>query len=48
MRLFNPKQETFQSLDEHSRQIMLKTIAFFEDKGKKALKGLNMVTSNYN
>ncbi|MBF0510151.1 MAG: acyl-CoA dehydrogenase [Deltaproteobacteria bacterium] len=38
MRLFNPKQETFQSLDEHSRQIMLKTIAFFEDKGKKVLK----------
>lgn len=38
MLLFNPKKETFESLDERSREIMLKTVAFFEDKGKRALK----------
>lgn len=36
--LFNPKNETFDHLDEPSRQIMKKTIAFFETKGKKKMK----------
>jgi acyl-CoA dehydrogenase len=34
MTLLNPKQERFEHLDEPSRQIMLKTIDFFEKKGK--------------
>ncbi|MGD8703473.1 MAG: acyl-CoA dehydrogenase, partial [Desulfosarcina sp.] len=36
--LLNPKKATFKHLDEPSRQIMQKTIAFFETKGKKRLK----------
>ena len=36
--LLNPKLETFEHLDEKSRQIMLKTIEFFESKGKAELK----------
>ncbi len=38
MKLLNPKSEQFVHLDEPSRQIMLKTIAFFESKGKVQLK----------
>jgi acyl-CoA dehydrogenase len=38
MTLFNPKTETFDHLDPASRDIMKKTIAFFEDRGKKQLK----------
>jgi len=38
MILLNPKTEKFEHLDEQSREIMLKTIAFFENKGKKKLK----------
>ncbi len=38
MTLFNPKTETFDHLDEASRQIMEKTIAYFENRGKKQLK----------
>ena len=38
MLLLNPKREKYENLDEDSRQIMFKTIAFFEDKGKRALK----------
>lgn len=37
MFLLNPKQERFEHLDEASRQIMLKTIDFFEKKGKLKL-----------
>jgi len=36
--LLNPKNETFAHLDERSREIMLKTVEFFEKKGKKKLK----------
>ena len=36
--LLNPKSETYAHLDEHSREIMLKTIAFFETKGKEGCK----------
>jgi acyl-CoA dehydrogenase len=36
--LLNPKTEKFQHLDERSRHIMLKTIEFFEQKGKRKLK----------
>ena len=36
--LFNPKKAQFDHLDERSREIMKKTIAFFETKGKKQLK----------
>ena len=36
--LLNPKRAQFSHLDEKSREIMLKTIAFFENKGKKKLK----------
>ncbi len=36
--LFNPKKENFDHLDPASRQIMQKTIAFFESKGKQRLK----------
>ncbi|NQU64529.1 MAG: acyl-CoA dehydrogenase [SAR324 cluster bacterium] len=35
MILFNPKNEKFSHLDEESRQIMFKTIDFFENKGKQ-------------
>ncbi|MDZ7666919.1 MAG: acyl-CoA dehydrogenase family protein [Desulfotignum sp.] len=38
MILFNPKTATFDHLDDASRQIMEKTIAYFETRGKKQLK----------
>jgi len=38
MVLLNPKTQTFGHLDEPSRQIMLKTIDFFEKKGKVKIK----------
>jgi len=34
MILLNPKTEKYEHLDEQSREIMFKTIAFFEEKGK--------------
>ena len=34
----NPRTEKYEHLDERSREIMLKTIAFFESKGKQNLK----------
>ena len=37
MILLNPKTEKFEHLDEKSRQIMLKTIDFFENRGKQKL-----------
>ena len=36
--LLHPKNETFEHLDPRSREIMLKTVAFFESKGKEKLK----------
>ena len=36
--LLHPKNETFEHLDPRSREIMLKTVAFFENKGKQKLK----------
>ena len=36
--LLNPKNQTFEHLDPRSREIMLKTVAFFENKGKQKLK----------
>ena len=36
--LLHPKNETFAYLDPRSREIMLKTVAFFENKGKEKLK----------
>jgi len=36
--LLHPKNETFEHLDSRSREIMLKTVAFFENKGKEKLK----------
>ena len=36
--LFNPKKAQFGHLDDHSREMMRKTIKFFETKGKKRLK----------
>jgi acyl-CoA dehydrogenase len=36
--LLNPSTETYDHLDPDSRDLMLKTIAFFEEKGKKKLK----------
>ena len=36
--LLNPKQEKFEHLDPKSREIMLKTVNFFETKGKEKLK----------
>ena len=36
--LLNPKTASFDHLDEHSRDIMAKTISFFEDKGKARCK----------
>ena len=36
--LLNPKKEKFEHLDPRSREIMLKTIEFFENKGKQQLK----------
>ncbi|MDY6791569.1 MAG: acyl-CoA dehydrogenase [Thermodesulfobacteriota bacterium] len=38
MILLNPKMQKYEHLDERSTEIMLKTIAFFENKGKKKLK----------
>lgn len=38
MSLFNPKTATFDHLDPASREIMKKTIEFFENRGKKKLK----------
>ncbi|MEK7434906.1 MAG: acyl-CoA dehydrogenase [Cyanobacteriota bacterium] len=38
MILLNPKKNKYENLDEKSRNIMLKTIDFFEKKGKKNLK----------
>ncbi len=32
--LFNPKNEKFEHLDKRSKEIMLKTVEFFENKGK--------------
>jgi acyl-CoA dehydrogenase len=34
MKLLNPKTEKYEHLDEKSRNLMLKTIEFFENKGK--------------
>jgi len=36
--LLNPKKNQYEHLDARSREIMLKTIAFFEKKGKENLK----------
>ncbi|MFH1468125.1 MAG: acyl-CoA dehydrogenase [Pseudomonadota bacterium] len=36
--LFNPRTATFDTLDPRSREIMRKTIAFFEERGKRKLK----------
>ena len=36
--ILHPKNETFEHLDPRSREIMLKTVEFFESKGKKKLK----------
>jgi acyl-CoA dehydrogenase len=33
--LLNPKTAKYEHLDEKSRNLMLKTIAFFENKGKQ-------------
>ncbi|MBU0995563.1 MAG: acyl-CoA/acyl-ACP dehydrogenase [Proteobacteria bacterium] len=38
MMLLNPKQNTFENLDGKSREMMLKTIDFFEKRGKATLK----------
>ena len=38
MILFNPRTATFDHLDDASRQIMKKTIAYFETRGKNQLK----------
>ena len=38
MILLNPKKQKYEYLDDKSRDIMLKTIDFFENKGKKKLK----------
>lgn len=36
--LLNPKKSDYEYLDERSREIMIKTIGFFEKKGKEKLK----------
>ncbi len=36
--ILHPKNETFEHLDARSREIMLKTVAFFESKGMEKLK----------
>ena len=36
--LLNPTTQTYNFLDPKSRELMLKTIAFFENKGKQKLK----------
>jgi acyl-CoA dehydrogenase len=38
MILLNPKESAYENLDERSREIMVKTIEFFEKKGKEKLK----------
>ena len=38
MILLNPKQSQLEHLDEQSRELLLKTIAFFENKGKAKIK----------
>ncbi len=38
MILLDPKKQKYEHLDEKSREIMIKTIEFFEKKGKKKLK----------
>lgn len=38
MRILNPATETFEHLDIESREIMTKTVDFFESKGKERLK----------
>lgn len=38
MMLLNPKKEKFENLDNKSREIMLKSIEFFENRGKVKLK----------
>ncbi|MBC2714359.1 MAG: acyl-CoA dehydrogenase [Desulfobacteraceae bacterium] len=38
MTLLNPKNENFDHLDPKSKEIMLKTIEYFESRGKKQLK----------
>ncbi|MBF0234690.1 MAG: acyl-CoA dehydrogenase [Desulfamplus sp.] len=38
MRILNPNTETFEHLDAESREIMKKTVDFFETKGKAKLK----------
>ncbi|MBW1894631.1 MAG: acyl-CoA dehydrogenase [Deltaproteobacteria bacterium] len=38
MIILNPKKNNYEHLDEKSREIMLKTIKFFETKGKQKLK----------
>lgn len=38
MIILNPKNNKYEHLDEQSREIMLKTIGFFETKGKSKLK----------
>ncbi|MBF0237542.1 MAG: acyl-CoA dehydrogenase [SAR324 cluster bacterium] len=38
MLLLNPSKEKFEHLDEASRQIVMKTVAFFENRGKAKLK----------
>lgn len=38
LKLLNPKEESFDHLDQESQDIMKKTIAFFEAKGKTKLK----------
>ncbi len=36
--ILNPRENKYEYLDEKSRSIMLKTIEFFENKGKARLK----------
>lgn len=36
--LLNPKTDTFEHLDQASRELLLKTVAFFENRGKAKLK----------
>jgi len=38
MILLNPKKEKFENLDKDSRELLLKTISFFENKGKQKIK----------
>ena len=38
MELLNPKKKSFDHFDARTRDIMLKTISFFENRGKKKLK----------